>query len=140
MAEAKSENKKEHGERHKTTPVWEWIIAAVGLVLVAGSISLTLYRALTEELTPPILSISVDSVSSAENGFLVRFSIRNTGNQTAAGLNIEGVLKNGEEIIETSVVALTYAPANSRREGGLFFTRDPSQFNLQIRPLGYEKP
>ncbi len=130
-----SEEKKEHN-----TPIWEWIIAGVGLILVIGSISLTLYRAFTEKSTPPILSISLDSASPIENGFLVRFSVKNTGNQTAADLNIEGVLKNGEEIEETSTMALTYVPANSNRQGGLFFTKNPNELDLQIRALGYSVP
>lgn len=138
MAEEK--DKKENRGRQKKTPIWEWIIAVVGLILVVGAISTTLYRAVTEESTPPILEISVEAIVPTSNGFLVEFRVKNTGNQTAAALTIEGELKRGEESVETSTVSLAYAPANSRREGGLFFTKNPNEFELNIRALGYEKP
>lgn len=134
------EVKSDKSTRQKDVPIWEWMIAGLGLILVLASISLTLYRAFTEESTPPILAIRIDSISPTEGGFLVRFSVKNTGNQTAADLNIEGVLKNGEKIEETSTMALTYAPANSNRQGGLLFTKNPSELDLQIRAMGYSVP
>jgi len=136
----KSETQDQKKARHKEVPLWEWIIAGLGLILVIGSISVTFYRANTEKSTPPIISISLDSISQTEYGFLVQFSVKNTGNQTAADLNIEGVLKNGEEIEETSTMSFTYAPANSNRQGGLFFTKNPNELELQIRALGYSVP
>ncbi len=134
------ENKEENQERHTKTPVWEWLVAAVGLILVIGSIGLTLYRAVIEKTTPPILEFSVDSIQPTANGYLVKFQVRNTGNQTAAALTIEGELKNGEESAETSTATLAYAPANSVRRGGLFFTKNPQNVDLQIRATGYEEP
>ncbi len=138
MAEEKE--KKENQERQKETPVWEWIIAAVGLILVVAALGTTLYRAVTEESTPPILEISVKAIVPTSNGYLVEFRVKNTGNQTAAALTIEGELKRGAESVETSTASLAYAPANSQREGGLFFTKNPNEFELNIRALGYEKP
>ena len=138
--EGKEENKEENQERHTKIPVWEWLVAAVGLIFVVGSIGLTLYRAVIEETTPPILEFSVDSIQPTANGYLVKFQVRNTGNQTAAALTVEGELKNGEESAETSTATLAYAPANSVRRGGLFFTKNPQDFDLQIRATGYEEP
>ncbi|MDQ3088505.1 MAG: TIGR02588 family protein [Acidobacteriota bacterium] len=138
MAEEKE--KKENRGRQKETPVWEWIIAAVGLILVVAALGTTLYRAVTEESTPPILEISVKAIVPTSNGYLVEFRVKNTGNQTAAALTIEGELKRGAESVETSTASLAYAPANSQREGGLFFTKNPNEFELNIRALGYEKP
>ncbi len=136
----KEENQEENKEQHNKTPVWEWIIAAAGLILVVGSIGLTLYRAITEETTPPILEFSIDSIEPTANGYLVKFQVKNTGNQTAAALTVEGELKNGADSAETSSATLAYAPANSVRRGGLFFTKNPQQFDLQIRATGYEEP
>ncbi|MFN0278625.1 MAG: hypothetical protein ACKVRN_08485 [Pyrinomonadaceae bacterium] len=135
-----SRKEKANTKRHEETPVWEWIIAAIGLVLVLAVISVTLYRAVTEKPGPPILDISAEPTVLAANGYLVTFRVNNTGSQTAAALTVEGNLMLGEETIETSTATLTYAPANSERHGGLFFTKDPSSYELKIRALGYEKP
>jgi len=145
MAEEKSENKESENKEtdkkpEKKTSVWEWIIAAVGLILVVAALGTTLYRAAIEKNTPPNLEISVDSVVPSGNGYLVKFQVKNTGNQTAAALTIEGELKNGEQSAETSSATLAYAPANSVRKGGLFFTKNPDQFKLEIRATGYEEP
>jgi len=140
MAEEKSKDKEENQHQREKTPVWEWIIAAGGLILVIATLGTTLYRAVIEESTPPILEISVDSIAPTANGYLVKFNVKNTGNQTAAGLTIEGELKNDAESVETSSATLAYAPANSRREGGLFFSKNPNEYDLQLRAKGYEKP
>lgn len=133
-------DKKENQGQRKKTPIWEWIIAAVGLILVVGAIGMTLYRAVTEQSTPPMIEISVEAIVPMSNGYLVEFRVKNTGNQTAAALTIEGELKRGAESVESSTASLAYAPANSQREGGLFFTKNPNEFELNIRALGYEKP
>ncbi|MCY7375825.1 MAG: hypothetical protein LH472_07615 [Pyrinomonadaceae bacterium] len=138
--ENQTENNEENLPRRKETPVWEWIIAAAGLIMVVAALGTTLYRAVIEESTPPILEISVTSVEPTANGYHVKFNVKNTGNQTAAGLAIEGELKNGAESVETSSATLAYAPAHSERGGGLYFTKNPQQFDLQIRATGYEKP
>ena len=140
MAEEKSKDKEENQHQREKTPVWEWIIAAGGLILVIATLGTTLYRAVIEESTPPILAISVEEIVPTPNGYLVKFRVKNTGNQTAAALTIEGELKNGADSAETSTATLAYAPANSVRQGGLFFTKNPQNFDLQIRATGYEEP
>src|SRR5687768_17180637 len=101
--------------RHTEPPVWEWIIAAAGLILVIGAVGATLYRAIVEETIPPILEISVEAIQPMADGYLVKFRVKNTGNQTAAALTIEGSLKQNGESVETSTTRLNYAPANSER-------------------------
>lgn len=140
MAEEKSKDEKKSGEQSAGTTFWEWIIAAVGLILVAATIGLTVYRATTEEKTPPKLEVIVDSIEPSGDGFLVRFLVKNTGNQTASAVAIEGELKNDGETTETSSATLTYSPAHSERRGGLYFTRQLDLSNLQIRATGYEEP
>ena len=143
MVEENAEDKKYNQGQPKETPVWEWIIAAVGFILVVAALGTTLYRAVIEESTPPILEISVEAIVPTANGYLVNFSVKNNGNQTAAGLTVEGELKTdaeGAESVETSSATLAYAPANSRREGGLFFSKNPNEYKLEIRAKGYEKP
>lgn len=137
MAEEKSENQKNNRGRPKITPVFEWVIAAVGLALVVVAIGTTVYRAMTEESTPPKLEVIINSISPNGNGYLVRFTVKNTGNQTAAAVAVEGKLKDESE---TGTATLTYVPSNSERRGGLLFTKNPQQSDLRIRVTGYEEP
>jgi len=137
MTGEKSENNQ---ARDKVIPFWEWVISAVGLILVVGAVGSTFYRAAFKESTPPNLSITSEPAQPSGDGFIVRFRVKNTGSQTASAVNIEGELKSGGETIETGSATLTYAPAHSERHGGLYFTKNPQQFDLQIRATGYQEP
>ena len=138
MTEKKSENSRE--EQQKKPSVLEWIFAAVGLAVVAGALGFLIYRGAAKGDTPPVVKIEVESISQAGENYLVNFRVSNTGETTAADLTVEGELRNGEKSEETSDVTIGYVPSHSTRRGGLFFTKNPNEFQLEIRPKGYEKP
>jgi uncharacterized protein (TIGR02588 family) len=121
-------------------PIWEWIIGGLGLLMVAGVIGFLLYEALRGNQMPPNVKLSVDSVIQAQNGYLVKITAVNQGGSTAKGVIVEGELKRGAEPVERSEATIDYLPPRSRKQAGLFFTRDPQQFQLELRPLGYEDP
>ena len=132
-------NKKEQGTI-KEAPWWMWAIAFMGFVLVFGSIAFTLYEATAGDSSPPDVAVRVDSVLPTRNGFLVQFRVINEGGSTAQGLTVEGELRNGVELLESRDTTIEYVPSHSEREGGLFFTSDPRQYEMHLRAKGYEKP
>lgn len=121
-------------------PIWMWGIGLLGLVLVLGSIGFALYEAVAGDSSPPDVTVQVQEILPAQNGFLVEFRVVNEGGTTAAGLTIEAALWNGTEIVEASDTTVEYVPSHSEREGGVFFTQDPRQYELQLRAKGYETP
>ena len=68
MTENDSEKKEKKNRRNQKPPALEWLIAAVGLILVAGTIGFLIYQAVTDKNTPPDLLVSTDSVVKTENG------------------------------------------------------------------------
>ena len=124
----------------KDAPLWMWGIAALGLLLVLGSIAFTLYEAWSGDSSPPDVTLRVDSVLPTRNGFLVEFRAVNEGGSTAEGLTVEGELRSGAESVETSDTTIEYVPPRSERKGGLFFTSDPRQYELRLRAKGFERP
>lgn len=120
--------------------MWMWGIAVLGLLLVAASISFMLYEAIAGDSTHADITVQVDATVPTRNGYLVKFRAVNVGGSTVEGLTIEGVLRNGSEVLETSDTVLEWVPAHSEREGGLFFSADPRQYQLQLRAKGYENP
>ena len=132
--------KKDKAQPYQKPPFLEWLIAALGLILVTGAIGFMIYEAATQENLPPNFVFKVGSATQTANGFLVKFELENTGDETAAAVEIEGELTRGEESVEKSSASLTYAPSHSKREGGLLFTKNPNEFELTIRVAGYEKP
>jgi uncharacterized protein (TIGR02588 family) len=130
----------EKQQQENAIPVWEWIVAAIGLVLVASVIGFLLYEAIAGSRLPPDVKLSVDSVVQIRNGFLAKITAVNEGGITAEGVDIEGELKRGTETIERSRTTIDYLPPRSEKKAGLFFTQDPRQLDLQVRSFGYEEP
>lgn len=122
-------------------PVWSWLAAAVGMVLVLASTGFLLYEALAGDSSPPEFVIEeTDPVVPSGTGHLVRFRVVNRGGSPAAGLMVEGTLEEGATTVETSSLTIDYVPSHSARQGGLFFSEDPRKFDLKIRALGYMQP
>jgi uncharacterized protein (TIGR02588 family) len=119
--------------------VWEWVIAAVAAVMVVTMV-VTLFLAGRREQTPPRFAVTIESIAASGPDFLVRFSIRNDGRETAAQVMVEGALDRGEASPETSSVTFDYVPGGSVRRGGVLFRHDPRSGQLTLRPLGFREP
>lgn len=136
-----TENKERKEKKQKSkTPLLEWIFALIGFVLVSLTIGSLLYEIITEEKTPPEIKVSVGEIRNINEKYLVEFTLENEGTATAADVTIEGELKAGERVIETSDVTVDYIPSKSRKKGGLFFSENPQTHDLKIRAKGYNKP
>ncbi len=138
MTDKNSDNSGE--AQSNKTPVLEWFVGIVGIILVVGTIGFMIYKALTSKNTPPDFTTKIERIDMADSGYLVVFKLINTGEQTAAGVNVEGELTNGGESVEKSSVTFDYTPSKSEVKGGLFFKNDPQQFQIEIRAKGYTKP
>jgi uncharacterized protein (TIGR02588 family) len=130
----------EDGASARPIPLLEWVVAAIGGLLVAATIAYLAYQALWRDETPPDVRLTAERVLALRPGYLVQFRAMNEGGQTAAQLVIEGELMGPEGVVETGEATLDYLPPNSYREGGLIFTRDPRRLELRLRAKGYAKP
>lgn len=124
----------------RKTPALELLAAALGFLLVAGTIGFLFYDALTEADSPPEIVVEKKEIIKQSNGFLVKFEIENKGDNHASEVTVEGKLSEGGQEKETSSVGIAYAPSHSKRQGGIFFTDDPNKFELKLRVLGYTEP
>lgn len=140
IAELRPGSDSQSRQESNAIPIWEWIVAAIGLMVVAGVLGFLLYEALGGNQLPPDVKLSVDSVVQTGNGYLVKITAANQGGSTAEGVIVEGELRRGTEPVERSQTTIDYLPPHSEKRAGLFFTRDPRQFELQVRPFGYEEP
>ena len=138
MADQNSDNSNER--QTEKSPVLEWFVAVIGLILVAGTIGFMVYKAITSTDTPPNFTTKIERIETVNSGYIVVFNLINNGEQTASGVNVEGELKNGGESLEKSGVTFDYAPSKSETEGGLFFKNNPNQFQIEIHAKGYAKP
>ena len=78
---------------HGSTQTY-WL-AAAGLMFVLGSFAMLLRESVTGGRPVAEISIRVDEIVPSAQGFLVSLKIDNTGNGTAAALNVEGCGRGG---------------------------------------------
>ena len=125
---------------HPHTPLIEWVAALASTILVLWLLGYTAWEGFTREARPPIISVRADSVVGAPGGFLVMFTARNDGGETAAGLNVVGSLRVDTTTVEESQATVDFLPLGGERRGGLFFTRDPRSYSLELRAVGFDTP
>ncbi len=121
-------------------PLLEWLVGAIGLVLVLATLGYLAYAGWTNTLSPPKIQTKMQSISPNGDGYLVIFNVVNTGGETAAGVTVEGTLHNGNQEVERSTATIDYVPDHSTRGGGLFFKQNPAQFHFELKAIGYANP
>lgn len=132
-------SRKSQQERDRP-PLYEWVVAALGLLVVLCTLGLLTYEVIAGDTSVPDPLIRVTGVHKVRGGYLAQVEAFNRGGDTAAGLTVGGTLKQNGRDIETSEVTLDYLPGQSLREAGLFFSEDPRRYRLELRALGYQEP
>jgi uncharacterized protein (TIGR02588 family) len=123
------------------TPALEWIAAGIGLLLVLALFAVIGREALSGDAEQlPAIEVAILRVAPAGSGFVVAFEARNRTGGTAAAVEFEGQLKDGETLVETSGAVVDYVPGHGRTKGGMFFSEDPRRHRLEVRALGFQTP
>jgi uncharacterized protein (TIGR02588 family) len=99
-----------------------------------------LWEAATQDGRPPVISVSAGPIHEQEGGYAVEIIVGNSGEIAAAQVIIEGSLRQGNDIVETSEASFDHVASRSQRRGGLYFRHDPRSLELQLRALGYVEP
>jgi uncharacterized protein (TIGR02588 family) len=133
-------DKSEGRQPRQAVPLLEWIVAAIGVVLVGGAIGYLVYHSMTRGQTPPDIRVAAERVLELDHGYVVQFRVLNEGGSAAAQVTIEGELVGPDGTVERAEAVLDYLPPRSDRAGGLLFTSDPRRGELRLRATGYAKP
>ncbi len=118
----------------------EWMVFAIGLALVLGTISYLTYAGLMIGSDPPSIEVRLGAPEQREHNFIVPVTVVNHGDQTAAGIHIEVVMEQDGAEKERGELDLPFLPRHATREGWVTFAQDPRTAQLKARVLGYEKP
>lgn len=127
-------------KKQQGTSWLEWTASGLGLVLAVGGIGYLLWDGMTGGSQPPAVQVEMRGIVDRQPGYTVEFRASNRSGNTAASVVIEGELRRDGETIESSETTFDYIPGRSQRRGGLYFSNDPRQFELQLRPKGYVDP
>lgn len=118
----------------------EWLVAAIGLLLVLASLGYLGWHGLIEKADPPRPEVRVLDVQAQEGRFLVRVRVHNRGRATAAKLRVTAQLRRGDQVVEDRDVEFDYLPGESSREAGIFFELDPRRFEMVVTPASFQQP
>lgn len=118
---------------------YEWLAAALGAIVFIGLVGYFGREALRDEPGPPDIAVQVDSVTRASAGWIAHLSATNSGG-AATSVRIVGELTRGDTVVETSDVALDLIGRRSTQSVGLYFSRDPAQHVLRVRPVSFVMP
>ncbi|HEY8572756.1 hypothetical protein [Phenylobacterium sp.] len=122
------------------TPLAEWVAAALGLALTLAAVGYLAWEGLTDDRTPPNLSVTAGAPQRADAGFTLPVKVRNSSFETAADVEIVGRLSAGGQLVEERRTHFSYVPGKGEAGGGLVFQHDPSSGQLELRAEGYAEP
>ena len=121
----------------------EWIVFAVSLVLVGGTLGFLAWDAVQGEWgedSPAALSVEIGRPEPRGGVWAVPVTVRNGGDATAEGVQVEVTLEAPGAEPERAGFEALFVPRRSKREGWVTFRTDPSRGRLSGRVAGYETP
>lgn len=118
----------------------EWVVFAVGLILVASTLGYLIYAGASMGDDPPRLEVRLGIPEQRQFNFIVPVAVVNHGDETAEGVRIEVVLEKGGEEKARGELDVAFLPRHATREGWVTFEQDPRTAQLKARVLGYQKP
>lgn len=127
-------------KQNYSPPIWERVIAAIGLLLVLGSLGFLIFQGVWGDNSPPDITIRLVRIVDSGDDYLVEFKARNQGGTTAAEVGVSATLRRDGHEVEIGEVTLDYVSAGSERQGGLYFSNDPRLGQLEFKASGYRIP
>lgn len=122
------------------TPVLEWGAAALGLILTLSILAYLVREGLMEEPGPPALLVAQASAIRTDAGFVLPVTVTNSADETAAAVEVRGVLLVPGAAPEERRAAFAYVPGKGEARGGLVFSQDPASGGLTLSVEGYAEP
>lgn len=119
----------------RETPALEWVVGVLGALVFCVVLAVLVMSGLRGADAPPDIEARVERVTPVRGGYVIEFVAENSGDRTAAGVEIVAELGG-----ETAGAQFDYLPPRSERRGGVFLQRDPRAGGLTLRAQGYADP
>ena len=115
-----------------TRPLLQWGMALLGAVITLTAIGIVVWEAL-QPTAPPALSARIVAVDVTTAGQVATVRVQNDGDDTAAAVDIEGVLGD-----QTATASLDYVPGHGHAKAYLRFDADPRAAAVTVK--GWSAP
>ncbi len=108
-------------------PLLQWGMALLGAVITLTAIGIVVWEAL-QPTAPPALSARIVAVDVTAAGQVATVRVQNDGDDTAAAVDIEGVLGD-----QTATASLDYVPGHGHAKAYLRFDADPRAAAVSVK-------
>ena len=122
------------------TPLLEWRVGGAGALLFCAVLGVLLMAGLSGADAPPSIEMRVERVTQVQGGYVLEFTAENSGDHTAAAVEIIAELRGADGSRETARAHFEHLPPHSIRRGGVFLSNDPRAGSLVLRAQGYADP
>jgi uncharacterized protein (TIGR02588 family) len=124
------------------TSPWEWAAAIIGAGILAGIVGFLFVEEFQRDAAYADMVVTAGEIRpAAGQPYRVPIFVENVGDLTGAGVMVRGVLRDSNgSVVEESAVTFDFVAQHAKTAGGLFFTRNPSDYRLELRAEGYTDP
>lgn len=113
-------------------PILQWAMASVGVLATLFVIGVVVWEA-AQPKDPPSLTVHLVRVERTAAGQVALVKVVNNGDDTAAAVDIEGVLD-----AENATATVDYVPGHGHAKAYLQFSSDPRSAVLSVK--GWSAP
>jgi uncharacterized protein (TIGR02588 family) len=124
-------------QRSEDTSAAEYVVGALGGLLVLLLIAFLAYQAVAVRESGPDLTVEVTAVEEVGAGYQVHLTVTNDGGTTAETVHLGGSLTRDGEQVGGASASVAYVPPESRRDAVLVFSTDPRDGELTVGVEGY---
>lgn len=118
----------------------EWLVFAVGLVLVSVTLGYLARESLVHRAGPPEVVARLGAPQRSATGYLVPIQVANRGRATAEDVRVPVHLDLPDGTREEAELDIAFLPRDSRRNGWVTFRSDPGKGSLRLGPIAFEIP
>lgn len=121
-------------------PLTEKVAGAMGGLLFAAMIGVTIYQAVAGDRSPAAIVVTAEGITASGSGFLVAFRAENRGGLAAQAVVVEGRVMEGGAERDSAQVTLDFVAPGSAKRGRLWLAVDPRCCELRLLARGHQQP
>lgn len=127
--------------KHDKKNLLEWTVFTIALFLIGSLLVYLTYQTITYKPSSPDLKVEHIPDPSKNAPYRYHITIRNQGQETAEEVQIEVVMEKDGQELEKAAMQIPFAPQQSKREGWVNFSKDPSKADtIYSRVVSYKRP
>jgi len=119
----------------------EWMTFVVAASILLGLVGLIFYDWQVSQNQPPAFTVTAsEAVRVTDGRYYVPFTITNTGERIARGVQVTAELRLANADGETGEQQIDFLSGHEQKEGSFVFSHDPQTGELVVRVASYQLP